>query len=289
MSDVRPRRARCPASSANLGPGFDTLAVALALHVDVEVHPAQRLSVRAEGEGHDLAADETHLAARVAMDVAGTEALRIVVRSAVPVARGLGSSAAVAVAAAAAAGASDPLAVAAAVDGHAENAAASVLGGLVTATMLGRRPAAARLPLDPGIAFVALVPERPLPTHRARLALPQTVLHEDATFNLGRMGLLLSGLADRRRLVREATEDRLHQLQRTPLFPAAPVLLAGLLDAGALATCWSGAGPTLLAICDRHRLELVRAAGKALLAEAGLAGRALALEADTTGLVVEGL
>jgi len=67
------------------------------------------------------------------------------------------------------------------------------------------------------------------------------------------------------------------------------VLLAGLLDAGALATCWSGAGPTLLAICDRHRLELVRAAGKALLAEAGLAGRALALEADTTGLVVEGL
>ena len=287
MSDVRPRRARCPASSDNLGPGFDTLAVALGLHVVVEVRAADRLTVLAEGEGHDLPADETHLAARVAMDVAGTDRLRVVVRSAIPVARGLGSSAAVAVAAAAAAGASDPLAVAAAVDGHAENAAASVLGGLVTATMLGPRPVAARLALDPGLGFVVLVPEHALPTHQARLALAPSVPHEDATFNLGRMGLLVAGLADRRRLVREATEDRLHELQRTPLFPAAPVLLAGLLEAGALATCWSGAGPALLAMCDGDRAAAVRDAGEQLLARAGVPGRALAIDADTTGLVVE--
>ena len=287
MSDVRPRRARCPASSANLGPGFDTLAVALGLHVVVEVRAADRLTVLAEGEGHDLPADETHLAARVAMDVAGTDRLRVVVRSAIPVARGLGSSAALAVAAAAASGATDPLAVAAALDGHPENAAASLLGGLVTATMLGPRPVAARLALDPGLGFVVLVPEHALPTHQARLALAPSVPHEDATFNLGRMGLLVAGLADRRRLVREATEDRLHELQRTPLFPAAPVLLAGLLDAGALATCWSGAGPALLAICDRDRAAAVRDAGEQLLARAGVPGRALAIDADTTGLVVE--
>lgn len=287
MSDVRPRRARCPASSANLGPGFDTLAVALGLHVVVEVRAADRLTVLAEGEGHDLPADETHLAARVAMDVAGTDRLRVVVRSAIPVARGLGSSAALAVAAAAASGATDPLAVAAALDGHPENAAASLLGGLVTATMLGPRPVAARLALDPGLGFVVLVPEHALPTHQARLALAPSVPHEDATFNLGRMGLLVAGLADRRRLVREATEDRLHELQRTPLFPAAPVLLAGLLDAGALATCWSGAGPALLAICDRDRAAAVRDAGQQLLDRAGVAGTALALDADTTGLVVE--
>ena len=287
MSDVRPRRARCPASSANLGPGFDTLAVALGLHVVVEVRAADRLTVLAEGEGHDLPADETHLAARVAMDVAGTDRLRVVVRSAIPVARGLGSSAALAVAAAAASGATDPLAVAAALDGHPENAAASLLGGLVTATMLGPRPVAARLALDPGLGFVVLVPEHALPTHQARLALAPSVPHEDATFNLGRLGLLVAGLADRRRLVREATEDRLHELQRTPLFPAAPVLLAGLLEAGALATCWSGAGPALLAMCDGDRAAAVRDAGEQLLARAGVPGRALAIDADTTGLVVE--
>ncbi len=286
---VIPRRARCPASSANLGPGFDTLALALALHVEVEVWPGERLTVRGEGEGRELPSDDTHLAARVAMDVTGTERLEITVRSEIPVARGLGSSAALAVAAAAAAGADDPLAVAAAFDGHAENAAASVLGGLVTATVLGPRPVAAGLPLDPGLAFVVLVPDRVLHTHQARLALPETVLHEDATFNLGRMGLLLSGLADRRKLVREATEDRLHQVQRTPLFPEAPVLIAGLVDAGARAACWSGAGPALLAICDADDAPAVRVAGERLLAEARVPGRSLLLAADTTGLVVEAL
>jgi homoserine kinase len=286
---VRALRARCPASSANLGPGFDTLALALALYVEVEVRPADRLTVRAEGEGHDLPNDQTHLAARVAMDVAGCEGLHITVRSQIPVARGLGSSAALAVAAAAAAGSADPLAVATGTDGHAENAAASVLGGLVTATMLGPRPVAARLPLDGGLAFVAVIPDRSLHTHQARQVLPPTASYEDATFNLGRMGLLLSGLADRRRLVREATEDRLHQLQRTPMFPEAPVLLGGLVDAGAAAACWSGSGPTLLAICDRALVSTVRAAGERLLAGSGVAGRSIALEADTAGLVVETL
>jgi len=137
------------------------------------------------------------------------------------------------------------------------------------------------------LVFVVVVPDRALHTHQSRDALPPTVLHEDAAFNLGRMGLLLSGLADRRRLVREATEDRLHQLQRTPLFPAAPVLLAGLVDAGATAACWSGSGPTLLAICDQAVGHDVRAAGEHLLAEAGVPGRALLLHADTLGLVVE--
>ena len=286
---VQARRARCPASSANLGPGFDTLAIALALHVEVAVRPAARLTVRAEGEGRDLPADQTHLAARVAMDVTGTEELDITVRSDIPVARGLGSSAALAVAAAAAAGAPDPLAVATDVDGHPENAAASVLGGFVTATMLGPTPVATRMPLDQRLVFVVLVPDRPLATKTARGVLPESVPHHDASFNLGRMGLLIGGMADRDRLVREATEDRLHQQQRTPLFPESPVLLAGLVNAGAIAACWSGAGPCLLAICDRADADTVRAAGDRLLTESRVAGRALLLEADTTGLVVEAL
>ena len=278
-------RARAPASSANLGPGFDTLALALDLHVEVEVKEAGRLTVSAEGEGADLPADASHLAARVATEVTGHDRLAIAVRSSIPVARGLGSSAALAVATAAACGAGDPLAVAAAVDGHPENAAASVLGGLVTATLVGGRAVCSPMPLDRSLSYVVLVPARPLPTAEARQALPGSVPHRDAAFNLGRMGLLLAGLADHRRLVREATEDRLHQAARAPLFAEAPHLLGALVDAGALASCWSGAGPSLLALCTESSAEGVRAAGETLLASAGVEGRALLLRADTEGLV----
>jgi len=280
-------RARAPASSANLGPGFDALAIALALYVEVEVEPADELTVHSEGQGSELPADASHLAVRVATKVAGHDRLAIGVRSDIPVGRGLGSSAALAAAAAAAAGASDPLAVAAAVDGHPENAAASVLGGLVAATTIEGRPLAAKLPLDPDLRFVVMIPSRPLPTARARAALPAQVPHVDAAFNLGRMGLLVAGLADRRFLVHEATDDRLHQPARAALFPEAGHLMAGLLDAGALATCWSGAGPSLLAFCAPGNAGRVRAAADQLMAEAGVAGVSVVLEADLEGIVIE--
>ncbi len=189
----------------------------------------------------------------MAIDVVGHDRLAMTVRSAIPVARGLGSSAALAVAAAAAAGSRDPLGVAARIDGHPENAAASAVGGLVAATLVRGAVRAVRLPLDVGLVFVAMVPDRPLPTTKARQALPLEVSRTDATFNLGRMSLLLAGLADRDLMIREATEDRLHQDYRSPLFPEAPQLLARLVKAGALASCWSGAGPTLLGICDGER------------------------------------
>jgi homoserine kinase len=280
-------RARVPASTANLGPGFDALALALDLYVEVEVEPAERLTLRCEGEGEDLAADDTHLAARVAIDVAGTDQLAITVRSEIPVARGLGSSAALAAAAAAAAGANDPLAVAAACDGHPENASASVVGGLVCATMVRGWVRAVRMPLDIGLVFVALVPDKSLSTAKARQALPQLVSRTDATFNLGRMGLLLAGLADRSLLTREAAEDRIHQDYRSPLFPEAPTLLARMLDAGALASCWSGAGPTLLAICDGNDHEKVRLGSEKAMAEVGVPGRVLVLHADMQGLTTD--
>jgi len=281
-------RARVPASSANLGPGFDVLAVALDLYVEVEIEPAGRLTVRASGEGSELAADATHLAATVAIDVIGHDRLAITVRSDIPVARGLGSSAALAVAAAAAAGAADPLAVAARVDGHPENAAASVVGGLVAATTVRGAVRAVRMPLDGGLAFVALVPERSLSTSKARQALPLQVTRTDATFNLGRMSLLLAGLADRSLLVREATEDRLHQDYRSPMFPEAPQLLARLVTAGALASCWSGAGPTLLGICDAEQASGIKTRAEAAMAEIGVPGRVLLLRPDLEGLVVDG-
>lgn len=281
-------RARAPASSANLGPGFDTLAVALGLYVEVEIEEADRLSVTTEGEGADLPADESHLAARVAAAVAGHDHLAITVRSSIPVGRGLGSSAALAAAAAAAAGSTDPLAVATAVDGHPDNAAASVMGGLVTSTTVAGGTVVRRLHLDAGLAFVVLVPDRRLPTEEARRALPASVPHGDAAFNLGRLGMLIAGLADRRLLLAAATEDRLHQAPRAALFPEAPALLQALVEAGALASCWSGAGTSLLALCDGTAAESVRAAGDELLAAAGVTGRALLLAPDLDGLVVTG-
>ncbi len=278
-------RARAPASAANLGPGFDALALAVDRYVEVEVEPASRLIVRSEGEGAGISDDAGHLAARVAIDVAGHDRLAITVRSQIPVARGLGSSAALAAAAAAAAGSPDPLVVAARVDGHPENAAASAVGGLVVASTVQGAVRAVRLTLDPALVFVVAVPDRTLPTNKARQALPPQVSREDAAFNLGRMGLLLAGLADHRLLIKEAAEDRLHQNYRGFLFPEAQRILDGMQEGGALAVCWSGSGPSLLAITLDHDAPRVRAAATDALTLADVPGNVIVLHADLRGLV----
>ncbi len=281
------RTAKAPASSANLGPGFDSLAVALGLYVEVAVSPRpQGLLVTAEGEGSELARGGEHLAAQVVCSVLGHDRAHVHVRSEVPVARGLGSSAALAVAAAAAAGAPEPLVAGFAVDGHPENAAASALGGLVAAAVVEGSAVARRLRLDPALRFVVLVPERRLSTAAARKALPEHVSHVDAAFNLSRMGLMVAGLADADGLLAAAAQDRLHQAARSALFPESVPLLAGLLDAGALASCWSGAGPSLLGICHAGVAPAVATRTGEAMAALGVPGQVLVLEADRTGVVV---
>lgn len=282
-------RARAPASSANLGPGFDALALALGLWVEVAVSPAESLSVRTSGHGSELPADESHLAVRVAAEVLGHTRFDIQVHSDIPVGRGLGSSAGLAVAAAGAAGAGRQAAfeLAARFDGHPENAGASAFGGLVGAARVGDVPVCERLPLDPALGFVVLVPERELSTTQARAALPPTVSHADAAFNLGRMALLVAGMADHSRLRPAAAEDRLHQRPRAALFPEAEALMKGLVQAGALASCWSGAGSSILGMVPASSAEALRLAGQKLLESVGLPGRALRLNADLEGLRVE--
>lgn len=279
-------RARAPASSANLGPGFDALAVALGLYVTVEITEADELTLTAEGHGSDLPVGPEHLALRVATAVAGHDRLAIHIRSDIPVGRGLGSSAALAVATAAAAGAPDALARAAAEDGHPENAAASALGGLVAATIVDDAPVARRLGLDPELRFVVVVPDRVLATADARAALPAVVSRPDAVFNLGRMGLLIAGLADHRQLLAQASEDRLHQTARGALFPEAAAIMATLLDAGALAACWSGAGPSLLAVATEDSVAGLDAAASAMLGQLSLPGVVLCLGADLEGVTL---
>lgn len=280
-------RARAPGSTSNLGPGFDVLGLALAIHVEVEVVDAPRLVVRTEDEGAELAQDASHLAARVAAEVRGHDRLAVTVRSSIPVGRGLGSSAALVAATAAAAGAPDPLAVAARYDGHAENAAASCLGGLVAAPLVNGVPVVRRLRLDPALAFVVVVPDRPIATADARGVLPSTVPFGDAVANLGRLALLVAGLADGASLQRAAGEDRLHQDVRSALFPEAPELLRRLEEAGAVIACWSGAGPSMLAICrTRGEAPAVRDAGERALEDLAITGRAVLLWPDLQGIVV---
>ncbi len=278
-------RARAPASSANLGPGFDALAVALDCYVQVEVEPAGALRVHSEGEGAGLCDDASHLAVRVATSILGHDRIAVTVRSEIPVSRGLGSSAALAAAAAAAAGSDDPFSIAADLDGHPENAAASVFGGLVAATMVDERATAVQLPLSEELAFVVIVPDRALVTAEARAVLPMTLSRDDALFNLGRMGLLLAGLAEPSLLTPAATADRLHQDARATLFPEAPALLSALVECGALASCWSGAGPSLLGVTLEDAAEKVCAGAQLALENSGLTGRVLVLRPDRRGLV----
>ena len=226
-----------------------------------------------------------HLAVRVAREVVGHDRLSITVRSDIPLSRGLGSSAALAVAAAAAAGAEDPFAVATEVDGHPENAAASAFGGLVAATMVDGTPVSAPLPLSDELAFVVMVPDRTLSTADARAVLPKALSRADATFNLGRMGLLLAGLADPKNLLPGATDDRVHQTARTALFPESAGLLTAFEEAGALASCWSGAGPSLLGLATVASADEVRRGAEAAMQKAGVEGRVLLLRADHQGLV----
>ncbi|MGH9268390.1 MAG: homoserine kinase, partial [Acidimicrobiales bacterium] len=122
----------------------------------------------------------------------------------------------------------------------------------------------------------------------ARAALPPSVAHGDAAFNLGRMALLVAGLADHRRLAPEAAHDRLHQPYRAALFPESSALIDGLVSAGALCACWSGAGPSILAVCTSASAPAVQSAGEALLRGLAVPGRCLQVAADTAGLVVAG-
>jgi homoserine kinase len=274
----RPRevRVRVPASSANLGPGFDSLALALGLYDEIEVTvAADGVTVEVVGEGAaGVPRDERHLVVRAmrrAFAAFGDApaGLRLRCRNAVPHARGLGSSAAAAVAGAVAAAAlagRDPLAdrtavlqVAAGMEGHADNAAASLLGGFVVAwadapidplPVGGHEPTrfhAVGLEAHPGIAPVALVAGVESSTAHTRALLPERVPLADAAFTGSRTALAVLAFTRTPELLFAATEDRLHQGYRRPAYPRSAALVDALRAAGVPAVV-SGAGPTVLAL-----------------------------------------
>lgn len=261
-------RVTVPASTANLGSGFDTLGMALSLYdtVDVEVvdGPAGTARVEVAGQGTGaVPTDESHLVVRMlhrTLAELGTTvpALRVRCHNTIPHSRGLGSSAAAIIAGITAgytvAGfsledegcAAGALQLAASCEGHADNAAASLYGGLVIAWNEGGSFRAVRLEPHASLRPVALVPEAESATHTTRGLLPERVPHADAAFAAGRAALAVHALTGDPALLVDATGDRLHQDYREPAWPDTVALVRKLRAAG-VAAAVSGAGPTVLA------------------------------------------
>lgn len=285
MSRVWGRRVavRVPATSANLGPGFDSLGLALMLHDEVTVEVTEGgLVVEVDGEGaHELARrGERHLVVRVLRrtfemidELAGSglgqpPGLRLSCVNRIPHSRGLGSSSAAIVAGIVAGRALHPhgevlddaavLRLATEIEGHPDNVAPCLYGGLTIAWNGPDGPRAVRMDLDRRV--VAFVPDRTLATERARGLLPQTVPHADAAANAGRAALLVAALTqswDDPQVLLAATEDRLHQGYRAPAMPESAELVDRLRAAGIPAVI-SGAGPTVLAFTTISHVDSIR-------------------------------
>jgi homoserine kinase len=266
------------ASSANLGPGFDSLGLALSLYDEIIVETADSgLSIDVVGEGAGkVPLDSSHLVVRAierGLQAAGVgvAGLKVLCRNAIPHSCGLGSSAAAVVGGIAVANGlvaqsdSTPLSEAELVqlasdfEGHPDNASAAVLGGAVVSWTDGEGPharySAAPLRLHPDIHLFPAIPEVRSSTAETRVLLPTQVSHVDARFNLSRAALLVVALTERPDLLMEATADRLHQPQRAAAMPASAEYLAILRRCG-VAAVLSGAGPAVIALTTATELPL---------------------------------
>jgi homoserine kinase len=283
---------RVPATSANLGPGFDALGLALDLDNEVQASEDDRISVSIEGEGvRRLPTSADNVVARgvrLAFQAAGRPfrgvALRCVNR--IPPARGLGSSSAAWVGGLMAGNQlmGGPLSreklleLAAGAEGHPDNVAAALYGALtVSCTGADGRVLALSLPVPDSLSWVVLVPSITSSTAEARAVLPASVSRGDAVFNVQRVALLLAALHTARDdALPTALDDKLHQPYRRALFPWLPAVAEAARAAGALGCVLSGAGPSLLAVVhgqDRADTAVAPAMEKALRA-AGIEGRA---------------
>jgi homoserine kinase len=271
-----PVRVRVPATSANLGPAFDSAGLALGLYDDVVVRVADSgLSVDVAGEGaDDLPRDKRHLivkSLREAFAELGGQprGLEIVCANRIPQARGLGSSSAAIVAAVMAARAlvlggdealddDAALALASRLEGHPDNVAACLRGGLTFAWTSGDGVRVHRADVHPDITPVVFIPSSRASTKKVRGLLPEQVPFTDAAANSARTALLGLALTRSPELLLDATEDRLHQGYRASAMPRTAALVAALRADGVPAVV-SGAGPTVLALPTRGTFEAVAA------------------------------
>lgn len=302
-----------PASTANLGAGFDCLAMALELsnRVELEVRGWGRddrtpieLTVEGEGTGQ-LSADRHNRFIRGLeaglVDARGAlpegVGWRVAMTNRIPLERGLGSSAAATIGGLVAANAllggvfapGDLLRLATAIEGHPDNAAAALLGGLVVSTVgLDGSVEAIRFDVPRGLQAVLFIPELRLPTLEMRRALPAKVPLADAVANLGRVAIGVAGIASGRYdVLRLLTEDRLHERYRAAIYPQLPRLVADARAAGALGACLSGAGSTVVAFTDSvAAVARIEGAFRAAAADTDLPGRIEVMAPRDAGAVV---
>lgn len=274
MSQVDPRLAgrrvvvKVPATTANLGPGFDTLGLGLSVYDELEVsvraEPGATVTVHGVGEG-DVPTDESNLVVRAiahtfAAHGVALPGLDLEAHNVIPHGRGMGSSAAAIVSGIMAAkgllegivelSPDDLLARATELEGHPDNVAPALFGGLTIAWMTPEGPQHKRLTVHRGVSLLVAVPETStMSTALARSLQPESVPHEDAIFNVSRSALLIAALIQSPELLFAATEDKLHQNYRASAMPETNALITVLREHG-LAAVVSGAGPSVLVLCS---------------------------------------
>ena len=299
-------RVRVPATSANLGPGFDTLGLALNVHDELEVTATAsgvRVHVTGIGEAgneHSVPTDETNLVARSllhVLDRVGVAApgLELRATNSIPHGRGMGSSGAAIVSGVLAAKGllagivdvsdDDVLRYATELEGHPDNVAPAIFGGLTIAWVDETGPRHKQLAVHRGVSLLVAVPEATMSTSLARSLQPEAVPHADAVFNVSRSALLVAALTQSPELLLDATEDRLHQTYRASAMPATSELIGQLRAAGHAAVV-SGAGPSVLVLAadPAARLDAAR-----IVEERPEAWSARLLAVDIRGGTVEAI
>jgi homoserine kinase len=300
--DSRAARIRVPASTSNLGAAFDAVGLALQLYLTVEVRELERGPSRLEFHGQDsqlVPTDESNLIWRTLVEVAEQEGktlppFSLRVENQIPITKGLGSSASAYLAGIVAAdflcrldlGRDRWLEIVTAKEGHPDNAAPALHGGLV-ACISGAKILCSRLQFPAHWTVVAVTPEFELETKKARAVLPKHVSHGDAVFNVQRAAFLMAQLAQGRgEGLREAMADRLHQPYRSSLLPGLQEILELKDSEGLLGLALSGAGSTVVAFVDSHGEEIGEQI-RQVFAGHNVASQVRLLKADNTGLVCE--
>lgn len=291
-------RVQVPATTANLGPGFDCLGMALELYNIVEFSKISRgLVIEVEGDNADkLPRDEKNLVYRAARRVFERgrrvpEGLRIKLANNIPVGRGLGSSAAAVVGGIIAAGKMcgtnlsmrEMLNLACSIEGHPDNIAPALLGGLVIYTSLEGEITWTKIDLPPAIKAVIAIPDFTMNTRDAREALPQLVTMRDAVYNISRAALLVAALQKGDlSILGTAMDDRLHQPYRQGAIPGFKKVISAARLAGARGVALSGAGPTIVALADGN-FELIAEVMKNTFRECGVGARTMILAPGPVG------
>jgi homoserine kinase len=249
----RRRLVRVPASSANLGPGYDAMAAAMAMHLELEVEEAGEFSI--ETGALDVSTGRDNLIVRAFESLHSADGIAFRLRSEIPLARGLGSSAAAIVAGLYAAdhlyelalSKEEMLARATEIEGHPDNVAAAIYGGFVVCGVEAGLPVAARFEPPDGLEGVVVIPPEEVSTAKAREALPDEFPRGDAIANISAASTLVLGLTTKDfDLIARGLRDQIHQPRRRELYPRSMDIVDSAREMGALGATISGAGPTVL-------------------------------------------